>query len=138
MDGQALQFAREFDAVFSNAALHWMKQPEAVINGVWQALKPGGRFVAEFGGDGNTATVLRALDIRVTTARPRLSHVESVVLSVRGRVSQQTRNTRIRSQHHRPDSKTNTIARKPRRLAGDLRAKLCRAIACCRTCAVPC
>ena len=63
MDGQALQFTREFDAVFSNAALHWMKQPEAVINGVWQALKPGGRFVAEFGGDGNTATVLRALDL---------------------------------------------------------------------------
>ena len=138
MDGQALQFAREFDAVFSNAALHWMKQPEAVINGVWQALKPGGRFVAEFGGDGNTATVLRALDTRVTTARPRLSHVESVVLSVRGRVSQQTRNTRIRSQHHRADSKTNTIAGESRRLAGDLRAKLCRAIACCRTCAVPC
>jgi trans-aconitate methyltransferase len=61
MDGQALQFAREFDAVFSNAALHWMKRPEAVIDGVWKALKPGGRFVAEFGGDGNNATVLRAL-----------------------------------------------------------------------------
>ncbi len=62
MDGQALHFASEFDAVFSNAALHWMKQPEEAITGVWQALKPGGRFVAEFGGDGNTATVLRALD----------------------------------------------------------------------------
>lgn len=61
MDGQALQFTHEFDAVFSNAALHWMQQPEAVITGVWRALKPGGRFVAEFGGDGNNATVLRAL-----------------------------------------------------------------------------
>lgn len=61
MDGQALQFAQEFDAVFSNAALHWMKQADAVIAGVWQALKPGGRFVAEFGGDGNNATVLHAL-----------------------------------------------------------------------------
>jgi len=61
MDGQALQFDREFDAVFSNAALHWMKQADAVIAGVWQALKPGGRFVGECGGDGNTATVLRAL-----------------------------------------------------------------------------
>lgn len=61
MDGQALQFAQEFDAVFSNAALHWMKQADAVIAGVWQALKPGGRFVAEFGGNGNTATVLHAL-----------------------------------------------------------------------------
>ncbi|HXG18617.1 MAG TPA: methyltransferase domain-containing protein [Methylomirabilota bacterium] len=62
MDGQALQFEREFDAVFSNAALHWMKQADAVIAGVWRALKPGGRFVGEFGGDGNTATVLRALE----------------------------------------------------------------------------
>jgi len=61
MDGQVLHFEHEFDAVFSNAALHWMKQPEAVIDGVWKALKPGGRFVAECGGDGNTATVLRAL-----------------------------------------------------------------------------
>jgi trans-aconitate methyltransferase len=62
MDGQALQFVQEFDAVFSNAALHWMKQTDAVIAGVWRALKPGGRFVAEFGGDGNNATVFRALE----------------------------------------------------------------------------
>ena len=62
MDGQALQFESEFDAVFSNAALHWMKQADTVIAGVWRSLKPGGRFVGEFGGDGNTATVLRALD----------------------------------------------------------------------------
>ncbi len=62
MDGQALQFEGEFDAVFSNAALHWMKQADTVIAGVWRALKPGGRFVAEFGGDGNNATVIRALD----------------------------------------------------------------------------
>jgi trans-aconitate methyltransferase len=61
MDGQSLQFAGEFDTVFSNAALHWMKQADAVITGVWRALKPGGRFVGEFGGDGNTVTVLRAL-----------------------------------------------------------------------------
>ena len=63
MDGQTLQFEGEFDAVFSNAALHWMKQADAVIAGVWRALKPGGRFVGEFGGDGNTATVLRALEV---------------------------------------------------------------------------
>lgn len=62
MNGQTLQFEGEFDAVFSNAALHWMKQADAVIAGVWRALKPGGRFVGEFGGDGNTATVLRALE----------------------------------------------------------------------------
>jgi trans-aconitate methyltransferase len=62
MDGHALQFSGDFDAVFSNAALHWMKQPEKVVDGVWRALKPGGRFVGEFGGCGNVATIVGALD----------------------------------------------------------------------------
>jgi trans-aconitate methyltransferase len=62
MDGHALQFDNEFDAVFSNAALHWLKQPQEVIAGVWRALRPGGRFVGEFGGDGNVATIVTALD----------------------------------------------------------------------------
>jgi trans-aconitate methyltransferase len=57
MDGQALSFKEEFDAVFSNAALHWMKQKEKVIEGVYGALKPGGRFVAEMGGKGNINTI---------------------------------------------------------------------------------
>lgn len=62
MDGAALQFADEFDAVFSNAALHWIKPPEAVIAGVWRALRPGGRFVAEFGGSGNVAAIISAME----------------------------------------------------------------------------
>jgi trans-aconitate methyltransferase len=49
------------DAVFSNAALHWMTQPAAVAACVARALVPGGRFVAEMGGQGNVATVLAAL-----------------------------------------------------------------------------
>src|SRR3546814_13718508 len=58
VDGQALSFNAEFDAVFSNAALHWMKRdPDAVLAGVWRALKPGGRFVAEMGGAGNIAAI---------------------------------------------------------------------------------
>ena len=61
MDGHALRFESEFDAVFSNAALHWMRQPERVIAGVWRALRPGGRFVGEFGGAGNVATIVAAL-----------------------------------------------------------------------------
>ncbi len=61
MDGEHLTFDREFDAVFSNAALHWMKRADAVIAGVWRALKPGGRFVAECGGHGCVATIERAL-----------------------------------------------------------------------------
>jgi trans-aconitate methyltransferase len=60
-DGTQLGFDAEFDAVFSNAALHWMRDPDAVIDGVWRALKPGGRFVAECGGDGNVQAVRRAL-----------------------------------------------------------------------------
>jgi trans-aconitate methyltransferase len=61
MDGQNLPFDGEFDAVFSNAALHWMSNASAVIEGVFRALKPGGRFVAEFGGHGNVATVTTAM-----------------------------------------------------------------------------
>jgi len=61
MDGQSLAFDNEFDAVFSNAVLHWVKEPEKVIAGVWQALRPGGRFVGEFGGHGNVATIVAAL-----------------------------------------------------------------------------
>ncbi len=60
LDGNRLAFDSEFDAVFSNAALHWMRDPDAVIDGVWRALKPGGRFVAECGGAGNVAHVIGA------------------------------------------------------------------------------
>lgn len=61
LDGTALHFTDEFDAVFSNAALHWMRPARAVIAGVWRALKPGGRFVAECGGAGCVATIVTAL-----------------------------------------------------------------------------
>lgn len=61
MDGEALGFAGEFDAVFSNAALHWMQAADKVIAGVRRALKPQGRFVAEFGGHGNVAAIVTAL-----------------------------------------------------------------------------
>lgn len=61
-DGGRLEFAAEFDAVFSNAALHWMKSdPNAVIGGVKRALKPGGRFVAEMGGHGCVAAITVAI-----------------------------------------------------------------------------
>jgi len=61
IDGEALPFEREFDAVFSNAALHWMRDADAVISGVQRALKPGGRFVAEFGGHRNVAACVTAM-----------------------------------------------------------------------------
>ncbi|WP_127588602.1 class I SAM-dependent methyltransferase [Paenibacillus koleovorans] len=51
----------QYDIVFSNAALHWMKRPSDVISGVWDALRPGGRFVGEFGARGNVAHIEAAL-----------------------------------------------------------------------------
>jgi trans-aconitate methyltransferase len=60
-DGQDLAYSAEFDAVFSNAALHWMPRAEDVLRGVRRALVPGGRFVAEFGGAGCVATVTQAV-----------------------------------------------------------------------------
>lgn len=60
-DAATLDFADEFDAVFSNAALHWMPQAGAVIAGVARALVPGGRFVGELGGHANVAAVQTAL-----------------------------------------------------------------------------
>ncbi len=61
MDGHQLCFQRRFDAVFTNAALHWMKQPETVVAGIANSLKPGGRFIGEFGGKGNVEKIRSAL-----------------------------------------------------------------------------
>jgi trans-aconitate methyltransferase len=57
-NAEALPFAdASFDAVFSNAALHWMRDHEAMLAQVFRVLRPGGRFVAEMGGHGNIAAV---------------------------------------------------------------------------------
>jgi len=56
-----MKFEHEFDAVFSNAALHWMKDAERVVANVARALRPGGRFVAEMGGYKCVDTIRRAL-----------------------------------------------------------------------------
>ncbi|WP_100405534.1 class I SAM-dependent methyltransferase [Bacillus solitudinis] len=56
-DAAELTYHQEFDAVFSNAALHWMKQPKPVLQCVYNSLKQGGRFVAEFGGKGNVKII---------------------------------------------------------------------------------
>jgi trans-aconitate methyltransferase len=61
-DGAGFHFENPFDAVFSNAAIHWMRRPEAVIRSVWNALKPAGRFVAEFGGRGNVEAIHEAIN----------------------------------------------------------------------------
>jgi SAM-dependent methyltransferase len=60
-DGEALGFGPEFDAVFTNATLHWLKDHDAAIDGAWRALKSGGRFVGECGGHGCVAKIRAAL-----------------------------------------------------------------------------
>jgi len=60
-NGEALTFDSDLDAVFSNAALHWMRDADAVLQGVHKALVPGGRFVAEMGGYGCVAKIRAAL-----------------------------------------------------------------------------
>jgi len=58
---QSLRFEGEFDAVFSNATLHWVKEADVALAGALRALKPGGRFVAELGGEGCVARIRAAL-----------------------------------------------------------------------------
>ncbi|HEU5198345.1 MAG TPA: methyltransferase domain-containing protein [Ktedonobacterales bacterium] len=60
-DGSSFSFPEPFDAVFSNAAIHWMREPAQVVACIAQALRPGGRFVAEFGGKGNVAPLIEAV-----------------------------------------------------------------------------
>ncbi len=61
-DAARLSFEHEFDAVFSNAALHWMPDASGVAQAVARALRTGGRFVAELGGKGNIANIERAVE----------------------------------------------------------------------------
>lgn len=60
-DGRDFAIDGRADAVFSNAALHWMKEPRRVIARVARALRPGGRFVAEMGAYRNVGTITDAL-----------------------------------------------------------------------------
>ena len=57
-----MQFFAEFDAAFSNATLHWVLEKEQAARATFRALKPGGRFAGEMGGEGNLAKMREALD----------------------------------------------------------------------------
>ncbi len=61
-DARNFQVEQPLDAVFSNAVLHWIQAGDTVIRCIHQALKPGGRFVAEFGGKGNIQAIIQALE----------------------------------------------------------------------------
>ena len=60
-DAQNMNFGNEFDAIFSNAALHWMTDYDGVLKSVSKALKKGGRFVVEMGCKGNVETIENAI-----------------------------------------------------------------------------
>jgi len=61
ISAEELPYHEEFDAVFSNAVLHWIRHPDGVLAGVYRSLRPGGRFVAECGGYGCVHKIKTAL-----------------------------------------------------------------------------
>ncbi|MCC5665980.1 methyltransferase domain-containing protein [Nostoc sp. CHAB 5784] len=61
-DARNFQVDKPLDAVFSNAVLHWVKEADSAIASIHQSLKPGGRFVAEFGGKGNVQAIATVLE----------------------------------------------------------------------------
>jgi SAM-dependent methyltransferase len=62
LDAADMQFFAEFDAAFSNATLHWVLAKEQAARAIFRALKAGGRFAGEMGGEGNLASLREALD----------------------------------------------------------------------------
>lgn len=71
MSADAITFENKFDAVFTNAALHWVKDHNLVLKGVCKSLKAKGRFVGEFGGYGNIQTLVNAMK-RVVENNPKM------------------------------------------------------------------
>ncbi|HVW15353.1 MAG TPA: methyltransferase domain-containing protein [Mucilaginibacter sp.] len=61
-NGADFYFDEPFDAVFTNATLHWIRNADGVIKSVYNALKPGGRFAGEFGGKGNNQLMMAATE----------------------------------------------------------------------------
>ena len=62
LPAEDMQFFAEFDAAFSNATLHWVLAKEQAGRAIFRALKPGGRFAGEMGGEGNLENLREALD----------------------------------------------------------------------------
>jgi SAM-dependent methyltransferase len=62
LGAEDMQFFQEFDAAFSNATLHWVLEKEQAARAIFRALKAGGRFAGEMGGEGNLASLREALD----------------------------------------------------------------------------
>ena len=78
-DAAALTFVSEFSVVFSNATLHWVRDQHAAVRGIARALRPGGRFVAQMGGQGNCAELVATFEEVARTPRWRETDRKSVV-----------------------------------------------------------
>ena len=84
-DAANFSFAEPFDAVFSNAALHWVRDLDGVARSVSSALKQGGRFVAEFGGHGNVHSIMGAIrtvlgaDVKLPWYYPTIGEFTSIL-----------------------------------------------------------
>jgi trans-aconitate 2-methyltransferase len=61
-DAAALPFHREFDVVYSSAALHWVRDHQSVLAGIARSLRPGGRCLLQMGGKGNGVEVIEAFE----------------------------------------------------------------------------
>ena len=121
-DATALPFDAEFDAVFTNATLHWVKaHPEACVAGAFRALKPGGRFVGEFGGHGCVAAVVVALLAElerrgVTDAAVRIPWYFPSADEYRGRLERGGLSGRLCCGHSAADTASDGHARVARNL----------------------
>lgn len=69
INADELTFDSEFDVVFSNAVLHWIKDPGNALKCFWESLKPGGIFLAQFGGKGNAADILKIADFMLESEK---------------------------------------------------------------------
>ncbi len=112
LSATAMEFDAEFDAVFSNAALHWMPNADAVLRAVHQALKPGGRFVAEMGGQGNIAAIRVALQAVLATVWHRCGESGRQSLPFAGTLSPAAGAGRICRPFDRLNPQTDPTARR--------------------------
>ncbi len=135
--GQDLVFDHEFDAVFSNAALHWMRPAEAVLAGVHRALKPGGRFVGEMGGHNNTAAIMVAISAVLARRGLDARASEPVVVSFRQRLSRKARSRRFHGRRHPHRAAPDPAAGRARTLARHLHRRFFRRPAAARSGAGP-
>ncbi len=62
MDASDLSFEGCFDLVFSNAALHWVKNHQPVVEGLYKSLRVGGKILLRMGGKGDAAGILSIMD----------------------------------------------------------------------------